>query len=559
VCGSDEYGTATETQAIAEGTDPATLCAKYHAIHRDIYKWFRVDFDIFGRTPTPEHTQITQEIFTSLWKNGFIEERETAQAYCPAHNSFLADRFVEGECSLCHDLGARGDQCDKCGNLLDPLEPDRTNATEEEAETKATGWLINPHCKLDGATPERRKTKHLYLRLDALQKEIVSWLENGASKEWAANAIAITQSWIENGLKPRSITRDLKWGVPVPQGLEGLSDEEFKNKVFYVWFDACIGYPSITKCYTDGGNPEGRDWEKWWKNPNEVSLYQFMGKDNVPFHSIIFPASQLGTRESWTQVHKLSTTEYLNYEGGKFSKSKNVGVFGNRAQDTGIPPDVWRYYLLSRRPESSDSEFKWDDFIDSNNNDLLKNLGNLCQRVVKFAQAKLDGVVPDYTKYVDESGSLEANKAEINALLTTYITDLKATKLRAGLSTILAYVLHTLPSLTNTNITQHLRRGQQAPARQQAQQPTHKRRTRPLRRRRRPSPQPPAPPSQHPLPLHARDIRVHAHPTRPPALLRGSQIRHPHSRRLDSRQPQVRPEARRAHPPLLRHPAVQAR
>lgn len=559
MCGSDEYGTATETQAIAEGTDPATLCAKYHAIHRDIYKWFRIDFDIFGRTPTPEHTQITQEIFTGLWKNGFIEERETAQAYCPAHSSFLADRFVEGECSLCHDLGARGDQCDKCGNLLDPLEPDRTNATEEEAETKATGWLINPHCKLDGATPERRKTKHLYLRLDALQKEIVSWLENGASKEWASNAIAITQSWIENGLKPRSITRDLKWGVPVPQGLEGLSDEEFKNKVFYVWFDACIGYPSITKCYTDGGNPEGRDWEKWWKNPNEVSLYQFMGKDNVPFHSIIFPASQLGTRESWTQVHKLSTTEYLNYEGGKFSKSKNVGVFGNRAQDTGIPPDVWRYYLLSRRPESSDSEFKWDDFIDSNNNDLLKNLGNLCQRVVKFAQAKLDGVVPDYTKYVDESGSLEANKAEINALLTTYITDLKATKLRAGLSTILAYVLHPFPSPTFTNTTQHLRRGQQAPPRQQAQQPTHNRRTRPLRRRGRPSPQPPTPPGQHPLPLHARDIRVHPHPTRRPALLRRSQIRHPHPRRLDSRPAETRPEARRAHAPLLRHPAVQAR
>lgn len=437
VCGSDQYGTATETQAIAEGTDPATLCAKYHAIHRDIYKWFRVDFDIFGQTPTPEHTQITQEIFTGLWKNGFIEERETAQAYCPAHHAFLADRFVEGECSLCHDLGARGDQCDKCGSLLDPLEPDRTNATEEAGETKATGWLINPRCKLDGATPERRMTKHLYLRLDALQKEIVSWLENGASKEWAPNAIAITQSWIENGLKPRSITRDLKWGVPVPN-VEGLSEEDFKNKVFYVWFDACIGYPSITKCYTDGGNPEGRNWEKWWKNPKEVSLYQFMGKDNVPFHSIIFPASQMGTRDSWTQVHKLSTTEYLNYEGGKFSKSKNVGVFGNRAQDTGIPPDVWRYYLLSRRPESSDSEFKWDDFIDSNNNDLLKNLGNLCQRVVKFAHTKLNGEVPDYTRYVDESGSLEANKAEINTLLASYISDLKATKLRSALSTILA-------------------------------------------------------------------------------------------------------------------------
>jgi methionyl-tRNA synthetase len=360
VCGSDQYGTATETQALAEGVSPEELCAKYHAIHRDIYQWFRIDFDIFGKTPTPQHTQIVQEMFTSLFKNGFIEERETAQAYCPAHNSFLADRYVEGECSLCHDLGARGDQCDKCGNLLDPLEPDHSAGSNEVEETKATGWLINPHCKLDGATPERRKTKHLYLQLDKLQKEIEAWMASGATKEWAANATAITQSWIDNGLKPRSITRDLKWGVPVPSGIDGLSEEDYKNKVFYVWFDACIGYPSITKCYTDNGDLSNRDWEKWWKNPKDVKLYQFMGKDNVPFHSIIFPSSQLGTREDWTQVSNISTTDYLNYEGGKFSKSKNVGVFGNKAQDTGVPVDVWRYYLLSRRPESGDSEFKWE-------------------------------------------------------------------------------------------------------------------------------------------------------------------------------------------------------
>ncbi|KAJ9145272.1 Methionyl-tRNA synthetase [Coniochaeta hoffmannii] len=438
VCGSDQYGTATETQALAEGVTPEELCAKYHAIHRDIYEWFRIDFDIFGKTPTPQHTLIVQEIFAGLWKNGFIEERETAQAYCPAHYSFLADRFVEGECSLCHDLGARGDQCDKCGNLLDPLEPDHSAGSNEVEETKATGWLIHPHCKLDGATPERRKTKHLYLRLDELQKEIEAWMASGATKEWAPNATAITQSWIDNGLKPRSITRDLKWGVPVPGGIEGLSEEDYKKKVFYVWFDACIGYPSITKCYTDKGDLSSRDWEKWWKNPKDVKLYQFMGKDNVPFHSIIFPASQLGTREGWTQVSNISTTDYLNYEGGKFSKSKNVGVFGNKAQDTGVPVDVWRYYLLSRRPESGDSEFKWEEFIDANNNDLLKNLGNLCQRVVKFAHAKLGGVVPDYTKYVDESGSFSAFKKEVNELLHTYIKDLKATKLRAGLSAILA-------------------------------------------------------------------------------------------------------------------------
>jgi methionyl-tRNA synthetase len=191
--------------------DPATLCAKYHAIHKDIYDWFRIEFDVFGRTPTEEHTAIVQDIFTRLWNNGFIEQRETTQAYCPTHDSFLADRYVEGECSLCHDKGARGDQCDACGNLLDPLEPDKDASGNQE--TKATGWLINPRCKLDGTTPERRKTKHLYLRLDALQDEIKQWLET-AEKGWSANCVAITHSWLDQGLKPRGITRDLKWGVP---------------------------------------------------------------------------------------------------------------------------------------------------------------------------------------------------------------------------------------------------------------------------------------------------------------------------------------------------------
>ncbi|RFU27260.1 hypothetical protein B7463_g9079, partial [Scytalidium lignicola] len=437
VCGSDEYGTATETKALSEGVDPATLCAKYYALHKDIYDWFRIDFDVFGRTPTPEHTQITQDIFAQLWNNGFIEERESSQAFCPVpgHLSFLADRYVEGECSICHYLGARGDQCDSCGNLLDPMEPERGTPGETgEYDTEATGWLLNPRCKLDGATPEKRKTKHLYLRLDMLQDEIVSWFSK-AKEGWSSNCISITQAWIDKGLKPRGITRDLRWGVPIPKGLAGLSDEEYANKVFYVWFDACIGYVSITKGYTDKGDPSGKNWEKWWKNPEEVSLKMFMGKDNVPFHTIVFPATQLGTKDTWTKVNHLSTTEYLNYEGGKFSKSNGVGVFGNTARDTGVDADVWRYYLLSRRPETSDSEFKWEEFIDANNNDLLKNLGNLCQRVIKFCSSKMGAVVPEYSILSDPT--FEHHKTEVNKLLHEYITSLKATKLRSGLTTIL--------------------------------------------------------------------------------------------------------------------------
>lgn len=290
-----------------EGVDPATLCAKYHKIHKDIYDWFRIDFDIFGQTPTPQHTQIVQDIFRKLWANGFIEERETVQPYCQVHSSFLADRFVEGECSICGYADARGDQCDRCGRLMyepafrlegsemltyrrDPFEPESTDSPEPpgeggNADTKATGWLLNPRCKLDGAKPEKRNTKHLFLRLDSLADKTVAWFKD-ASQGWTANAVAITQSWIDKGLHPRAITRDLRWGVPIPD-VEGLNSEEYSTKVFYVWFDACIGYPSITKNYTDRDNLDGCDWEQWWKNPKEVELYHFLGKDNVPFHSIV--------------------------------------------------------------------------------------------------------------------------------------------------------------------------------------------------------------------------------------------------------------------------------
>jgi methionyl-tRNA synthetase len=434
ICGSDQYGTATETKALEEGVDPQTLCSKYHALHKSIYDWFRIDFDIFDRTPTQHQTDIVQEVFRNLLKNGFIEERETFQPYCESHNSFLADRFVEGECSICHDLGARGDQCDACGNILDPLKPESDDANAGADEARATGWLINPRCKVDGATPDRRSTKHLYLRLDALQQEVATWLASTTKKgDWTANAISIAQSWIEKGLQPRAISRDLKWGVPIPDA-EGISAEEYLNKVFYVWFDACIGYVSITKSYTDGEDVNGTNWEKWWKNPDNVDLFQFMGKDNVQFHSIVFPSSQLGTKQNWTKVHKISATEYLNYENGKFSKSRGVGVFGHNAKDTGIDPDIWRFYLLSRRPETADSEFKWEEFIDANNNELLKNIGNYCNRVLKFCQAKLDSKVPE-AKYTDET--IDTHKAQSNQVLASYLEHLEATKLRAGIADIL--------------------------------------------------------------------------------------------------------------------------
>jgi methionyl-tRNA synthetase len=410
VCGTDEYGTATETKAIEEKTTPQELCNKYHALHKETYDWFNIDFDIFGRTPTTQQTEIAQDIFNKLNKNGYLSEETRKQPYCETHESYLADRFVEGECYLCGYNDARGDQCDKCGKLMDPE------------------LLIKPRCKLDGATPILKDTKHVFLQLDKLQSQIEEWNKKASTEgAWSTNGISITESWLKEGLKPRGITRDLKWGTPVP--LEG-----YEKKVLYVWFDACIGYVSITANYTD-------EWEKWWRNPENVKLYQFMGKDNVPFHTVIFPGSQMGTGDKWTQLHHLSTTEYLNYEHGKFSKSRNVGVFGTNAKDTGIPPDVWRYYLLSRRPEQSDSEFEWKAFIDVNNNELLKNLGNFVNRVIKYVNgANYDSVIPDYNSAEAKAffeSDLASRVTEINEALAKYNAELEAVKLKAGLVTVL--------------------------------------------------------------------------------------------------------------------------
>ncbi|CDK29814.1 unnamed protein product [Kuraishia capsulata CBS 1993] len=403
--GTDEYGTATETKALEENVTPMELCTKYYHLHSDIYKWFEIGFDYFGRTTTDKQTEIAQHIFLKLHENGFLEEQVMHQLYCSKHKGFLADRYVEGECPRCHYDDARGDQCDKCGNLLNPFE------------------LINPHCKLDGETPIPKDSTHVFLSLDKLQPELTKWVDEACTKgRWSKNAKTITYSWLKEGLQPRAITRDLVWGTPVP--LKG-----FEDKVLYVWFDACIGYISITANYTD-------DWEKWWKQPDDVQLYQFMGKDNVPFHTVVFPSSEIGTREKWTMLHHLNTTEYLQYEGGKFSKSRNIGVFGDNAQQTGIPPSVWRYYLASVRPETSDSQFSWAEFIGKNNNELLANLGNFVNRLVKFVVAKYNGVVPEYNP--ENCPNYKQTVADVDALLQSYITEMEESHLRKGLELAMA-------------------------------------------------------------------------------------------------------------------------
>lgn len=401
ICGTDEYGTATETKAMEEKMTPIEVCNKYFAIHRQVYDFFDIEFDHFGRTSTEYQTRIAQDIFLKLNENGLLKEKVLEQLYDPVLNKFLADRFVYGTCPHCGYEDAGGDQCDKCGKLL--------NGTE----------LINPKSRLSDAVPELKPTEHMYLDLPTLQARVEEWFnKQSETGNWTGIANTITQTWLKGGLTDRCITRDLKWGTPVPL-------ERYEDKVFYVWFDAPIGYISITAAATDG-------WEQWWKNPDNVELVQFMGKDNVPFHSVIFPASLIGTGENWTTVNSLSSTEYLNYEDGKFSKRQNVGVFGDQAQDTGIPSEVWRYYLLTNRPEHSDTVFSWDDFQSKLNNELLANLGNFVNRALKFVaeEKNFGGIVPERSELTDaDKESIE----EINKLIAEYVASLEKIKLKEGL------------------------------------------------------------------------------------------------------------------------------
>uniref|UniRef100_A0A671SDB5 Methionine--tRNA ligase, cytoplasmic n=1 Tax=Sinocyclocheilus anshuiensis TaxID=1608454 RepID=A0A671SDB5_9TELE len=407
ICGTDEYGTATENKAREEGLTPQEICDKYHAIHADIYKWFQIDFDFFGRTTTKQQTEIAQDIFWRLHERGFLLEDTVEQLRCESCQRFLADRFVEGECPHCRYPEARGDQCDKCGRLINAVE------------------LRNPQCKVCKETPVIRSSKHLFLNLPKLEDELEQWLDKSTSSgDWTVNARHITRSWIRDGLKPRCITRDLQWGTPVPH-------EDYKEKVFYVWFDAPIGYLSITANYTD-------QWEKWWKNPQQVELYNFMAKDNVPFHSVVFPCSLLGAQDNYTLVNHLIATEYLNYEDTKFSKSRGVGVFGDMAKDTGIPSDVWRFYLLYLRPEGQDSAFSWSDMALKNNSELLNNLGNFINRAGMFVSKFFDGCVPEMLLNEDDKRLI----AQVRWELKQYIQLLDKVRIRDALKCILSISRH---------------------------------------------------------------------------------------------------------------------
>lgn len=408
ICGTDEHGTPSEVGAAKENMPVEEYCTKYHNRHKEVYKKFNLSFDFFGRTSTPQNEEATYHIFNKLDENGFIEERNIKQVFSIDDNRFLPDRYITGTCPHCGYDKARGDQCENCTRVLEPTD------------------LINPRSTISGSTNlEVRETKHLFLKLPLLEKELGEWVK---TKEpyWPDVAYSIAQKWLKEGLHERCITRDLKWGFAVPK-------KGFEDKVFYVWFDAPIGYIGISKQWADE-NPEQRDWKSWWLDAKDVYYVQFMGKDNVPFHSISFPATLLGTKENWTKVDYLKGMSYLTFEGGKFSKSEQRGIFAEDAIEE-FPADYWRYWLMSNAPEASDSSFAFDGFAGVINKDLNGVLGNFVSRVLKMTASKLGAEVP-------AGGEMQTEERELIAALQekvdNYLQYLKDMEFRKALGELRA-------------------------------------------------------------------------------------------------------------------------
>jgi methionyl-tRNA synthetase len=378
ICATDEHGTPAELAAAKAGKPVAEYCAEMHGVQAEIAKGFRLSFDHFGRSSSQRNHKLTQHFAGKLAENGLIREVSEKMIYSIDDGRFLPDRYIEGTCPNCGFESARGDQCDNCTKQLDPTD------------------LINPRSTISGSTNlEERETKHLYLMQRALKDKLEAWIDS--KTDWPILTTSIAKKWLNDGdgLQDRGITRDLHWGIPVMRGDQPWPGME--GKVFYVWFDAPIEYIACTAEWADANGLDDAAWQRWWrtdKGAADVTYYQFMGKDNVPFHTLSFPATILGSGEPWKLVDYLKSFNYLNYDGGQFSTSRGRGVFMDQALSI-LPSDYWRWWLLSHAPESSDAEFTWENFQASVNKDLADVLGNFVSRVTKFAVSKLGDTVPE--------------------------------------------------------------------------------------------------------------------------------------------------------------------
>ncbi len=405
ICGTDDHGTPAELAATAAGQDVLTYCDEQHRLQHDLGRGFGLSWDLFGRTSSPRNAELTHHFAAVLEANGLIEERLDKMIYSLTDKRFLPDRYVEGTCPVCGFRPARGDQCDNCGSLLDPVD------------------LIDPYSVISGSTElEMRETRHLYLLQSKLQANIRAWVDTHG--DWPPLALSIANKHLDEGLIDRGITRDLAWGFPVLK--DGLPRPGFEDKVYYVWFDAPIGYIGITREWADA---EGGDWERWWrtdKGADAVRYVEFMGKDNVAFHSVNFPATILGAQEPWKLVDTLKAFNWLNWYGDKFSTSNKRGVFMDQALAL-QPADCWRWYLIANVPENADTSFTWALFQSAVNRDLADVLGNFVNRIMKFAETRFEGVVPEG----GEPGPLEHKlHADLAARLEDITAQFEAIEIR---------------------------------------------------------------------------------------------------------------------------------
>lgn len=399
ICATDEHGTPAELAAKKAGKPVAEYCAEMHATQAQIATDFGLSFDHFGRSSSERNNVLTQHFAGKLDENGWIREVEESQIYSIDDARFLPDRYIEGTCPNCGYDKARGDQCENCTKQLDPTD------------------LINPRSAVSGSTNlEVRSTKHLYLRQRGMRDQLAAWIDS--KTDWPILTTSIAKKWLNDGegLQDRGITRDLDWGIPVKKGDQPWPGME--GKVFYVWFDAPIEYIAGTAECTDARGEPDAAWRRWWRldeGAEDVTYTQFMGKDNVPFHTLSFPATILGSAEPWKLVDYIKSFNYLTYDGGQFSTSQGRGVFMDQALSI-LPADYWRWWLLSHAPESGDAEFTWDNFQQSVNKDLADVLGNFVSRITKFCRSKFGEVVPEGGAYgPEELALIDAIDARIRA------------------------------------------------------------------------------------------------------------------------------------------------